>query len=381
VAGAVETTRPVVSSLSPLTRPRGQSEGAALGVLAHRPPLAGVDDAPPERLDPAQRVREIVDLEVGKGDGVARTLSPGVHPDRRRAPARLPALALSFDPVSDLHAEQTAPEAKRPFGLVGGELHQSQLQALHVRKHNAAASCRTEREFSDRDRDVLDIVRPGLEPVLRAAAARVRLVRALAAGPPPGTAVVLLDRYGEIELSSLDAERWLADHFGATEHPAWLPGPAAWWLALPPRPPLVSERDGRRLTVRLLPGDPHALLLEEEVASFRPEALDRLGLTARETEVLRAAAATPDEAEIACELFLSLHAVRERLERLEAKLACARPRRPSPGRAARARRHRPRRPRVLTLRWADQYAELLAPPGPPLDEDGQRHRRRPAGAP
>ena len=50
------------------------------------------------------------------------------------------------------------------------------------------------------------------------------------------------------------------------------------------------------------------------------DALERLGLTPRETEVLRAAAATPDEAEIACELFLSLRAVRERLERLEAKL-------------------------------------------------------------
>jgi DNA-binding CsgD family transcriptional regulator len=48
--------------------------------------------------------------------------------------------------------------------------------------------------------------------------------------------------------------------------------------------------------------------------------LDRLGLTPRESEVLRAAAAIEDEAEIACELFLSLYAVRERLERLEAKL-------------------------------------------------------------
>jgi DNA-binding CsgD family transcriptional regulator len=69
-----------------------------------------------------------------------------------------------------------------------------------------------------------------------------------------------------------------------------------------------------------LPGDPHALLLEKEVASFRTDALDRLGLTPRETEVLRAAASIEDEAEIACELFLSLHAVRDRLERLEAKL-------------------------------------------------------------
>src|SRR4051794_1599304 len=58
---------------------------------------------------------------------------------------------------------------------------------------------RTEREFSERDRDVLDVVRPGLEGALRTAEARERLVRALAADATPGTAVVLLDRYGEIE--------------------------------------------------------------------------------------------------------------------------------------------------------------------------------------
>jgi DNA-binding CsgD family transcriptional regulator len=179
---------------------------------------------------------------------------------------------------------------------------------------------RAEYEFSERDRDVLELVRPSLEEALRAAEARGRLVHALAADPPAGTAVVLLDRYGEIEQSSLDAERWLTEHFGAAEHPGWLPGPVAGWLALPPRPALVSVRDGRRLTIHLLPGDPHALLLEEEVASFRPEALRRLGLSARETEVLCAATAMHDEADIAWELFLSLHAVRERLARLEAKL-------------------------------------------------------------
>ena len=179
---------------------------------------------------------------------------------------------------------------------------------------------RTEREFSERDRDVLDIARAGLESALRATQARERLVRALAAGPPPGIAVLLLDGYGEIELSSVVGERWLAEHFGAAEHPGWLPRPVAEWLALPPRAPLVSDRDGRRLTVRLLPGDPHALLLEEEVTSFRPEALDRLGLTRRETEVLRAATVVMNEAELAWELFLSPHAVRERLAHLEAKL-------------------------------------------------------------
>jgi DNA-binding CsgD family transcriptional regulator len=179
---------------------------------------------------------------------------------------------------------------------------------------------RTEREFSERDRDVLDLVRSGLEVALRSAEAQGCLVRALVATAASGTAIVLLDNYGEIEHSSLDGERWLGEHFGAAEHPGWLPGAVAGWLALPPRPALVSVRDGRRLTVHLLPGDPHALLLEEEVASFRPDALYRLGLTPRETEVLCAVTAIEDEADIARELFLSLHAVRERLASLEAKL-------------------------------------------------------------
>ena len=246
------------------------------------------------------------------GDAAGHPLL-AAHAARRR-----PALRLS---------EAVEPRRLSHRELYGDLLHRSGVEyeiAIGMRTGRGevvvAGLGRSEREFSERDRDVLEIVGPGLEDALRAAEARGRLVRGLAADPPPGTAVVLLDRCGEIELSSLGAERWLAEHFGAAEHPGWLPGPVALWLALPPRPPLVSERDGRRLTVRLLPGDPHALLLEEEVGSFRTDALERLGLTPRETEVLRAAAAMEDEAEIAWELFLSLRAVRERLARLEAKL-------------------------------------------------------------
>jgi DNA-binding CsgD family transcriptional regulator len=223
-------------------------------------------------------------------------------------------------------------EAVEPGRLSHSELYGDLLQTSGVgygiaigirtghREVLVAGLGRTERGFSERDRDVLDLVRPGFEDAFGAAEARVRVVRALAANPPPGTAVVLLDDYGEIEHSSLDAERWLAEHFGHAQHPGWLPDPIADWLALPPRPPLVSVREGRRLTVRLLSGDPHALLLEEEVSTFRPEALRQLGLNARETEVLQAATAMENEADIAWELFLSLRAVREHLARLEVKL-------------------------------------------------------------
>jgi DNA-binding CsgD family transcriptional regulator len=211
--------------------------------------------------------------------------------------------------------------------LDGDVLHRSGIEysiAIGIRAERREAVVaglgRTEYQFSERDTDVLDLMRPALEEALQAAKARGRLFRALAATAPPDTGFVLLDSYGEIVHSSADGERWLAEHFGPAEHPGWLPGPVAEWLALPPRPALVSVRDGRRLTVRLLPGDPHALLLEEEVARFRPEALEHLGLTPRETEVLRVATAIEDEADIAWELFLSLHAVRQRLARLETKL-------------------------------------------------------------
>ena len=235
------------------------------------------------------------------------------HAARRR-----PAMRLS---------EVVEPRVLTHRELYGDLLHASGVEyeiAIGVRGGRGeavvAALGRTERGFSERDRDVLDIAGPELEGALRATQARGRLVRALADDPPPGTAVILLDRDGEIELSSPDAGRWLAEHFGTAEHPGWLPRPVAEWLALPPRPPLVSEHAGRRLTVCLVPGDPHALLLEEVVAEIRPDALDRLGLTVRESEVLRAAAVLEGEAELAWQLFLSLHAVRERLARLEAKL-------------------------------------------------------------
>lgn len=179
---------------------------------------------------------------------------------------------------------------------------------------------RTERQFSERDSDVLNIAGPVIEAALHSIEARRRMVDALTGDPPTGTAVVLLNRDGEIELSSPEADRWLIDHFDAAEHPGWLPAAIADWLALPPRPPLVSERGGRRLTIRLLPGNPHALLLDEQVTSFRTSALYQLSLTPREIEVLRAAVVHDDETEIAWELSLSPYAVRHRLTRLEAKL-------------------------------------------------------------
>ena len=313
--------------------------GAAYGVARG---LAGARTEAEFRGRVLQALAELVPADVVIWDRVELATGDVRHeavPAEAERPGAFEAVVAhaADHPLLAAHTVRRRPalrlsELVRPGLLTHSELYGDLLHASGVEYEIAigmrtgrgeavvAGLGRTEYEFSERDRDVLDIARPRIEGELQATQARGRLVRALAADPPPGTAVVLLNRDGEIELSSLDAERWLAEHFGAAEHPGWLPGPVAEWLALPPRPPLVSDRDGRRLTVCLLPGEPHALLLEEEVACFRADALERLGLTPRETEVLRAATVIEDEAQIAWELFLSLHAVRERLARLEAKL-------------------------------------------------------------
>jgi DNA-binding CsgD family transcriptional regulator len=178
---------------------------------------------------------------------------------------------------------------------------------------------RAEREFSERDRDLLDLVRPALEgacgPPRRASASSRRLPRS-AAGHRRRACSIASPRSSSP--ASTPSVGWPSTSASRAPGLAARTGRAVAGAAR--RAALVSDRERRRLTIHLLPGDPHALLLEEEVTSFRAGALDRLGLTARESEVLRAASAIDSEADIAWELFLSLHAVRERLARLEAKL-------------------------------------------------------------
>src|SRR5580765_1026610 len=116
-------------------------------------------------------------FETVVGDAVGHPLLLA-HAARRR-----PALRLS-EAVERRRLSQSE--------LYGDLLHRSGVEygiAIGVRAGRREVVVvglgRTEREFSERDRDVLDLVRPGLEDALRAAEARGRLVRALAPDSPP----------------------------------------------------------------------------------------------------------------------------------------------------------------------------------------------------
>jgi DNA-binding CsgD family transcriptional regulator len=191
---------------------------------------------------------------------------------------------------------------------------------------------RERRDFSERDRAVLNLARLHLAQVYAAAERQARLSGSIAAlqraAERNGEAVVLLDRSGRIELASERARLVLAEHFGRVGKE--LPDPLAAWAARirsapptsleppPPAEPLIRGASGDRLVVRFLPGlergEPDALVLDEP---GRPRAA---GLTAREAEVLRHVADGLTNAEIAATLGVSRRTVEKHLERAYAKL-------------------------------------------------------------
>src|SRR5271155_4994017 len=94
-----------------------EPEGASLGVLADRPPLARMDDAPAERPDSFQRLADVADGEVRQRERVAGAAAARMDAHRRRAShrrrarARLPTLPLRVIADIELDAEQLTPEA------------------------------------------------------------------------------------------------------------------------------------------------------------------------------------------------------------------------------------------------------------------------------
>jgi DNA-binding CsgD family transcriptional regulator len=92
--------------------------------------------------------------------------------------------------------------------------------------------------------------------------------------------------------------------------------------SLPPDSnPLVVERHGRRLTVRLVSQPPDSVLLLQETATrVDPTVLSRLGLSLREAEVLAWTASGKTNPAIGKLLHISSRTVQTHLERVYRKL-------------------------------------------------------------
>lgn len=168
------------------------------------------------------------------------------------------------------------------------------------------------RDFTERDRLLLDLLQPHLARIWLAARTHRLLSAALAEldrvdeHDPRG--VILLGLGGEVEFASPPTERLLREFFPARSG-GRLPAALVEWLESGDTKPLIRRRGERRLTVQQADG---ALLLEE-----RHEGIE---LTAREREVLAWVARGKTNAEIAQLLWLAPKTVGKHLENVYAKL-------------------------------------------------------------
>lgn len=169
---------------------------------------------------------------------------------------------------------------------------------------------RSRRSFSDRDRTMLELVRPHLTQAyanVRAAEATRERLDLLERGlEEHGWGIALL-REGHVVPMSREAERVLRH---------WSPDPSL----LTETRPIVLEDEGARLTLRRAAGDAAMLLLDETRTAPDPARVRELGLTVREGEILALAADGLSDAAVAERLVVSVRTVEKHLENAYRKL-------------------------------------------------------------
>ena len=194
------------------------------------------------------------------------------------------------------------------------------------------------RDFSDRERLCLNMLRPHLAQAYRNAEAvtqmQAQLVLVQHTLEKLDQGVIVLTRDGRVTLANALAIQWLADYFGSRSLSGMrLPENLRRWLSHqetllaakddlpPPRKPLVVEREAKRLVVRhLCEAAQCVLLFDEQQTAPLPQAFERLGLSQREAEVLLWVAQGKTNIEIGIILGLSPRTVQKHLERIFQKL-------------------------------------------------------------
>ncbi|QZZ20975.1 hypothetical protein J5X98_00185 [Leptothermofonsia sichuanensis E412] len=197
---------------------------------------------------------------------------------------------------------------------------------------------RPERSFSERDRLVLNILRPHLLQAYQNAQAVTQIQQELAklnqVLEQSNTIVLTAD--GKVDLMSQRASALLKYYFQLPSLPSFrLPEPLHQWVKSQisrltqttdiPSPclPLRLEWQDKQLLIRLIadqPGEQYLLLLEEQPQhTLSPESVELLGLTKREAEVLCWVAQGKTNMEIAAIFSNSEHTVKKHLEHIYQK--------------------------------------------------------------
>lgn len=205
----------------------------------------------------------------------------------------------------------------------------------------AVLLARSRSDFTERDRALLNRLYTHLVQAFRNGATLTRLARDvdelvdMLEGPT--SSVIVLSGDSRIRRWTQQAKAWIAKYCRTPfpAEPDRLPECFAQWYrrqvellaqeTLPPRPcePLIVDKDGRQLTVQLIPDhfrDEHLLLLNEKRSDTSWSVLAEYGLTPRESEVLAWVAKGKTNAEVGAILKMSVRTVQKHLEHVYQKL-------------------------------------------------------------
>ena len=167
------------------------------------------------------------------------------------------------------------------------------------------------RDYTERDRKILNLLRPHLARIYEATRVRRTAREALALLGRTDAPIVVLERADRVAYASPEAQRLLAAYFRGSG--GRLPQEVAEWLRerrkTSSAEPLTVERDGQSVAVHLVDG---SLLLEERTGASL--------LTSRESEIVDLLAAGKTNAEIAELLWIAPGTVRKHLENVYEKL-------------------------------------------------------------
>jgi DNA-binding CsgD family transcriptional regulator len=237
--------------------------------------------------------------------------------------------------VSDFLSDRQWRRSEIYSDCYGGRLGLTWEIAAQIRfspeEQACAALQRADRDFTERDRSLLDAVSPHLRAGyarLEAEAGRERRLALLERGlERRGDAALLVDRGGRILTAGSRARLMLHEWFGIPPAPSALPAEVEGWRSSrrgPAATPVLDfQRSDRRLRLRLVAGpmEDAILLSERRDGPLDPELLARaLPLSRRESQVLALLAQGQMNAAIAHQLGISPKTVSRHLERVYSKL-------------------------------------------------------------
>jgi DNA-binding CsgD family transcriptional regulator len=197
---------------------------------------------------------------------------------------------------------------------------------------------RSRQNFSERERRLLNLLRPHLIQAHQNAEAVTRLGQELQQARQGAEhidcGVIALTREGRIQTATIRARHWIAEYYGSCSGLTdSLPGSLQRWVQhqlsrlhedseVPASPePLVIEREGCQLVIRLLcDGEQNLLVVEEHRTRLSPVSFSSLGVSPREEEVLLWLTRGRSNHDIGVILGMSERTVKKHLEHIYAKL-------------------------------------------------------------